>query len=148
MNPEARTLPATRILLPVLLLVASCAIAPCQEGGAFGMGAADLAKLLAGKDASPVLAMDDAALLDTGSYGPDAYYYLGRWTDSLGSGSSSSPDTEARTRLLYRMAFDRAAGSARREAGLFLIAKLSSAGLWQDLLSFSAEYAQSLGPEW
>jgi soluble lytic murein transglycosylase-like protein len=148
MKPEARTRPSARILVPILLLVASRAIAPCQEGGAFGMGAAGLAKLLAGKDASPVLAMDDAALLDTGSYGPAAYYYLGRWIDSRGSGSSSSPDIEARTRLLYRMAFDRAAGSARREAGLSLIAKLSSAGLWQDLLSFSAEYAESVGPEW
>ena len=112
------------------------------------MGAADLARLLAGKDESPAIALDEASLGDTGPYGPAAYYYLGRWIDSRSVGSSASPDIEARTRLLYRMAFDRAAGLARSEAGLALVARLASAGLWQELLSFSSEYAASLGPAW
>jgi len=148
MNPEAAIRRATRALLALTLLLLSGALAYCQEGGAFGMGAADLARLLAGKDASLVLALDEAALGDTGPYGPAAYYYLGRWIDSRGLGSSASPDIEARTRLLYRMAFDGAAGIARSEAGLALIARLASAGLWQELLSFSSEYAASIGPAW
>lgn len=112
------------------------------------MSAADLAKLIAGRDTAPVLVLDQKALDDVGSFGPAAYYYLGSWMASRDEGQPPLPDAGARTRLLYRLGFDRAKGLARREAGLALVHELSSAGLWGELLSFSKEYDASIGPEW
>jgi soluble lytic murein transglycosylase len=54
----------------------------------------------------------------------------------------------ARARLLYRMAYDRGSGLVRRESGLALLKDLRAAGLWEELLAFSSEYAQAEGPEW
>jgi soluble lytic murein transglycosylase len=116
------------------------------------MSAHSLAELLAGKETAPVLSLDEASLGDTGAFGPSAYYYMARWLDShevtTSSPAASAPDTAARARLLYRMAFDRASGIARKEAGLALIGRLSSAGLWDELLSFSTEFTASIGAEW
>jgi hypothetical protein len=137
-----------RILLPLLFLSSFVALCSCQESGAFGLTAQGLASLLSGKDLSPVLALDEAALGDTGAYGPSAYYYLGRWLDSRDSPSSPSPEAAARAILLYRRAFERAQGLFRREAGLALFARLSSSGLWEELLAFSQDYREALGPEW
>ena len=91
------------------------------------MSAADLAKLIAGRDTAPVLVLDQKALDDVGSFGPAAYYYLGSWMASRDEGQPPLPDAGARTRLLYRLGFDRAKGLARREAGLALVHELSSA---------------------
>ena len=46
------------------------------------------------------------------------------------------------------MAFDKTSGVVRRTAGLALVAKLSSAGVWKDLLAFCDEYGKSIGAEW
>jgi soluble lytic murein transglycosylase len=112
------------------------------------MSASDLSKLIAGRDTTAVLALDQKALDDVGSLGPTAYYYLGLWMASRDEGQPPLPNAGARTRLLYRLGFDRAKGLARREAGLALVHELFSAGLWGELVSFSKEYDASVGPEW
>ena len=102
-----------------------------------------LAELLAGKETSPILALDEPSLGDTGTFGPSAYYCLGRWLDSR-----DAPATAERTRFLYHMAWDLASGIVKREAGLALIGHLSSAGLWNEVLAFSQEYGTAFGDEW
>ena len=82
MSPLARP----RLFISAFFLTLSLTLAQGQEGGAFGMSAANLGKLLAAKDPAPVLAFEDAAIGDTGPYGPAAYYYLARWLDSLDAG--------------------------------------------------------------
>jgi len=91
--------------------------------------------------------MDEAALEDTGGYGPLAYYCLARWLDGLDDSAAGTAAAQ-RTRLLYRRAFDEGQGLLRREAGLGLISSLDSSGQWEELLSFSKEYIEGLGPEW
>jgi soluble lytic murein transglycosylase len=144
--PKASARPALRFLLPLLFLGSSIALAHGQVGGAFGMDAKELAALLAGRDPSRALSMDDQALGDTGGYGPSAWYYLARWLEAFDL--PSTPEAGTRTRLLYRRAFDQAGGIPRREAGLALILRLKAAGLWEELLAFSSDYRSALGPEW
>lgn len=116
------------------------------------MSASSLAELLAGQETATVLSLDENSLDDTGAFGPSAYYYLARWLDSrtvtTASTTALAPETAARARLLYRKAFDEASGIARKEAGLSLIDHLSSASLWDELLSFSAEFIVAIGAEW
>ncbi len=144
MSPSARP----RLFTSAFFLTLSLTLAQGQEGGAFGMSAANLSKLLAAKDPAPVLAFEDAAIGNTGPYGPAAYYYLARWLDSLDARPLPQPEIDARVELLYRMAFDKTSGVVRRTAGLALVAKLSSAGVWKDLLAFCDEYGKSIGAEW
>ncbi len=87
MRPEARR----RFFAAAFFSTLAIALAAGQEGGAFGLSAANLAKLLAGKDVAPALSIDDTALADTGSYGPAAYYYLGRWMESRYPGPLPRP---------------------------------------------------------
>jgi soluble lytic murein transglycosylase-like protein len=152
--PETHSLRRARVLLPMLLL--SSALASSLGAQAFGMGAAELASLLAGKDTAPALALDEVALGDTGAFGPTAWYYLGRWLDSreppvaptkVGS-PAAPPDSGPRARLLYRMAYDRTTGLARKASGLALIGRLAAASQWSELLDFSAEYLRSASLEW
>jgi soluble lytic murein transglycosylase-like protein len=140
--------PIPRRLLPAILLLASLASLWCQEGGAFGLDAKGLAALLAGQDASPALGISPEALDDTGVFGPSAYYYLARWIDSRELSAPGSSEGPAKARLLYRLAFDRAAGIARKEAGLALIDRLRSALSWEELLDASSDFAEWIGPEW
>ncbi len=112
-----------------------------------------LAELLEGKDVAPVLALDESSLGDTGDFGPAAYYYLARWLDSREAllpvpASPAGPAGAERSRLLYRIAYDRSTGLVKRESGLALIDRLSSGGLWEELRSFRAEFAEAVGPEW
>lgn len=148
MIPETLSRLATRLFFLIVLIPLSLVRASGQESGAFGMSAAALAELLAGKDTAQALALDEGALGDTGAFGASAYYYLGRWIDSQDTEKDSSPEIGVKERLLYRMAFDHTAGILRREAGLALIQGLASASLWDELLSFSAEFAATVGPEW
>jgi soluble lytic murein transglycosylase-like protein len=156
--PEAPFERPARVLLSILFLSSALSLTSCQESGAFGMSAEKLAHLLAGKDIAPVLALAEPALDDTGRFGASAYYYLGRWLDSRGPvTAAAAPPSEAAAKAmrLYRRAFDdgsgrEASGSGlmRREAGLALIGGLAAAGLWDELLSFSAQFATSVGGDW
>ena len=113
MRPEARR----RFFAAAFFSTLAIALAAGQEGGAFGLSAANLAKLLAGKDVAPALSIDDTALADTGSYGPAAYYYLGRWMESRYPGPLPAPEVDAKTEVLYRIAFEKTSGLLRRAAG-------------------------------
>jgi soluble lytic murein transglycosylase-like protein len=157
--PEAPHPHALRIL-PAIILAFACALPlAAEEGGAFGLSASRLAGILAGGDAAPILALDEAALADAGDFGPLAYYSLARWIASRwpaaaagasapGAAAQIPPEEAARARLLYRLAFDRGQGLVKKSAGLELIASLSAGCLWDELLAFSSEYGQKLGPEW
>jgi soluble lytic murein transglycosylase-like protein len=133
----------------VLLLGPFIAASFGQDGGAFGMEGFRLASILAARNAEDFPALNETELADTGSYGPAAYYYLGRWFDDLPPASTAAPtEASARARSLYRAAFDRGSGLLRREAGTALLANLSSSRLWEELLAFSADYSQALGSAW
>jgi soluble lytic murein transglycosylase-like protein len=157
MTPEAALRPSARLLLSFALLFSSIGFGFSQGGGAFGFSPGRLAEVIAGKDLSPVLSLSDGELDNTGAYGPSAYYYLARWIDSrtmlpAPSAAPPAPGTSAtaaaRARLLYRMAFDRCGSLVRREAGIALLGSLRAAGLWDELLAFSSDYAKAPGPEW
>jgi soluble lytic murein transglycosylase len=165
MIPEAAFRTSARLFLFLTLLGASSALGYGQEGGAFGLSSGRLAEIFAGKDLTPVLALGEGDLGDTGAFGPSAYYYLARWIDSRiaamvpvtlparpsspdMAASTPSPEAATRARLLYRMAYDRGSGMLRREAGLALLGSLYAGGLWDELLDFSSEYAKGIGPEW
>jgi soluble lytic murein transglycosylase len=147
MSPETAARSRARYILPLAFFAWSLSLGSCQESGAFGMDAARLAALLAGSSAAPVLALGDRELSDMGIYGPSAYYYLARWLDTRADPASST-EAGARSRLLYRMAYDRSTALVRREAGLALLSQLSAAGLWSDLIAFSNEYGNEVGAEW
>jgi hypothetical protein len=157
MVPEAFHAPRARTLLGLAFALFFCAQAGAQAGGAFGLSPQGLAALLAGQDVAPVLALGQVELADTGGYGSSAYYYLARWLDSREGKSwlALSPPEEARSRLLYRMAWDRASPVgpdenelARRDAGLALIGHLAAMGLWEELLEFCGRFEAEEGPEW
>jgi hypothetical protein len=143
-----------RVLLTLMFLSLSLGVVSCQDGGAFGMSADGLARILAGKDPTPVLSLDEASLGDTGAFGPAAYYYLARWLDSRinptvpTTATATDPEPAAKLRLLFRMAYDRASGIVKQEAGLALIGQLSSAGQWDELLGFSADFSTAMGASW
>ena len=161
--PEGLSDSFTRLPLTLAIFWFSVAFGFSQGGGAFGLKPESLAQLIAGNGPSTVLALDSPELADTGTFGPSAYYYLARWLEARVPGASNdtpsrdakpspdakgAPEAAARARLLYRMAYDRGSGLVRRESGLALLKDLRTAGLWEELLAFSSEYAQAEGPEW
>jgi soluble lytic murein transglycosylase-like protein len=145
-----------RSFLGLIFAFSAIVSAFAQTSGAFGLDAKALAALLAGQDVSPVLALGDDELADTGSYGPSAYYYLARWLDWR-EGKLWQPlsPEETRARLLYGMAYDRVPGGGsgadkllRRSAGLAFIGRLAEAGLWADVLAFSDRFDAEEGSTW
>jgi soluble lytic murein transglycosylase len=129
-------------------------------------------EVLAGKDIAPILALDEKALGERGELGPEAYFYLGRWVEDRapakarrkaeGEKPAAAAPPEARSAedapaeispeaaaaRLYRLAFEKAGGLARREAGRALAAALAGSGRWAELLSFASEHRSSEGPDW
>jgi soluble lytic murein transglycosylase-like protein len=160
MVPEAR-LPRLHIKLAsflAVLLVAASALGAEGAGspggrspgpsGAFGLDAPGLSALLSRGELDGALAMGEAQLADTGTFGPAAYLYLARWIESREARLGATPESRERARLLYGKAYEGCAGLPRREAGLALIAALAKDELWDELLAFSSRFAAESGAEW
>ena len=145
---------------------------------AFGMPESRFQDILASRDNSAVLALDEHQLEQCGDYGPASYYYLARWIESRpalpgstggvsripgsDAGSVPSPQLNApsldaaseRVRYLLRLAYDRNEGLVRREAGRALAVRLQAdgaagvPGTWDKLAAFDEAYHASIGPDW
>ncbi|HOX31544.1 MAG TPA: lytic transglycosylase domain-containing protein [Spirochaetales bacterium] len=151
----ARRLPsrrALRALLCALLASLPLSLASCQ-GRAFGMSLDELAAILAASDPGPILALSEKEIEARGELGPESFYYLARWLEDRASGTPGKPGDPGspaarRAGKLYRLAFDRAAGLARSEAGRAHARLLAAAGDWAELLAFALEHRASEGPDW
>jgi soluble lytic murein transglycosylase len=171
MRPEPRINSSLALILAFVPLL----FASCQERKAFGMGEKRLAEILAAKDPSPILALDDRSLDDPGYFGPAGSYYLARWIEARepkppAAKPVSAPEADAGTaerlargdvplvpkgadpaeevRRLLRSAYDHADGLVRIEAGKLLVQRLSDAQKWEELLALAADYGRTIGPDW
>lgn len=165
---------AARACLCFLYAVSSIALASCQEESAFGLPASRLAAVLAARDPEPLLAVPERELESAGKLGPDAFYYLGRWLEDRAASASPAAegnvatrsiaapqaapndakagprlaDPEERAILLYRLAYERAAGLVRREAARALAATLARTGAAAELATFARDHRGREGPDW
>jgi hypothetical protein len=154
MIPDARSV--SRFLLSLTLLGIGCSTVFGDDDLAFGFDRTRLDQILAGRDAAPILALTEERLRDTGTFGPSSYYYLARKLEALsaaserGSAVAADPalaaESATKARLLYRLAYESSTGIVRREAGLGLLASLSEAGHWGEILVFSAALEREIGP--